>query len=256
MSPAKAKGRKLLDGRGAVITGGASGIGRATAERFLIEGARVAIVDRNPNTEEIVSELDQRGGLAFGLVADVSRTQPAERAIAAAYEQLAGLDILVNGAGIAGRSLPLWELTDGDWDEMMAVTLRSAFVCSRAAIRIMRQLGSGRIINIASIAGKEGNPNASPYSAAKAGIIALTKSIAKEVAREGIYVNAVAPGLIETPMNEQVSEEHLGYMLERMPIGRIGQPEEVAALITFLASDEASFTIGQVYDISGGRATY
>lgn len=245
----------LLAGRAAIITGGASGIGYATAKRFLAEGARVCVVDVNPRAEAITNELGNADRIS-AVVADVSYTEQAERAIGQAHARLGRLDVLVNGVGIAGRSLPLWELTDDDWDTMMAVTLRSTFLCSRAAMRIMRGQRRAAIVNIASIAGKEGNPNASPYSAAKGAVIAFTKATAKEVAREGIRVNAVAPGLIRTPMNEQVSEQHLAYMLEKMPMGRIGEPEEVAALITFLASDEASFTTGQVYDISGGRATY
>lgn len=249
-------GRGLVLGRAAVVTGGASGIGRATAERFLREGASLALVDRNPRTPEVAEELSALGGAVHGIVANVAVPEEVERAIATAEEMLGGLDILVNGAGIAGRSVPLWELTDEDWDEMLAVTLRSVFLCTRAAIRTMRRQNAGAVVSIASIAGKEGNPNAVAYSTAKAGVIAFTKAVAKEVARTGIRVNAVAPGLIKTPMNEQVSEEHLQYMLDRMPMGRIGLPEEVAALITFLASDEASFTTGQIYDISGGRATY
>ncbi len=247
---------RALAGRSAVITGGASGIGRATAERFLAEGVRVAIVDRNPKTPEVADELRAGGVEVHGIVADVASTAEGEDAMAAARDRLGGLDILVNGAGIAGRAVPLWELTDDDWDDMMAVTLRSVFVCTRAAIRTMRARGGGAVVSVASVAGKEGNPNAVAYSTAKAGVIAFTKAVAKEVAREGIRVNAVAPGLIRTPMNSQVTEEHLSYMLEKMPMGRIGEPEEVAALIAFLASDEASFTTGQVYDISGGRATY
>ncbi len=256
MMAVKAGRTGLLVGRAAVVTGGASGIGRATAQRFLEEEARVVLVDRSPATTDAVDEMGGSAGAVYGVVADVSTTAGAEEAIAESERLLGGIDILVNGAGIAGRSVPLWELTDQDWDEMMAVTLRSVFSCTRAAIRMMRRQGSGAVVSIASVAGKEGNPNAVAYSTAKAGVIAFTKAVAKEVARQGIRVNAVAPGLIKTPMNEQVSEEHLQYMLERMPMGRIGLPEEVAALITFLASDQASFTTGQVYDISGGRATY
>jgi 3-oxoacyl-[acyl-carrier protein] reductase len=251
-----ANGRALLEGRAAVVTGGASGIGLATAERFVHEGARVALVDRQAETGQVARRLGGDSAGVYAVVADLSTTAGGEQAIADAMTALGGLDVLVNGVGIAGRSIPLWDLEDADWDDMMAITLRSVFVCTRAALRHMVPARSGAIVNIASVAGKEGNPNAVAYSTAKAGVIALTKAAAKEVARAGIRINAVAPGLIETPMNAQVSPEHLQYMLERMPMGRIGRPEEVAALITFLASDEASFTTGQVYDISGGRATY
>jgi 2-dehydro-3-deoxy-L-rhamnonate dehydrogenase (NAD+) len=243
-----------FDDRVALVTGAASGIGLATVEAFLGEGGRVALLDVNPDTPSIARGLDPER--AFGVVADAAETEAVADAVAAVQTELGPPDVLVNGAGIAGRSAPVWELSDDEWDDMMRVTLRSVFVCTREVIARMRARGSGRIVNIASVAGKEGNPNASPYSSAKAAVIAFTKSVAKEVAGDGIFVNAVAPGLIETPMNRQVSSTHLRYMLERMPLGRIGQPTEVATLILFLASDEASFTTGQVFDISGGRATY
>jgi 2-dehydro-3-deoxy-L-rhamnonate dehydrogenase (NAD+) len=243
-----------FEDRVALVTGGASGIGLATAEALRDEGARVALLDVNPRTPAIARKLDAER--AVGQVADASDGEAVAAAVAAVESELGPPDVLVNGAGIAGRSAPVWELEDAEWDDMMRITLRSVFVCTREVIARMRARGSGRIVNIASVAGKEGNPNASPYSAAKAAVIAFTKSVAKEVATEGIYVNAVAPGLIETPMNRQVSATHLRYMLQRMPLGRIGQPAEVATMILFLASDEASFTTGQVFDISGGRATY
>jgi 3-oxoacyl-[acyl-carrier protein] reductase len=166
------------------------------------------------------------------------------------------VDILVNNAGIAGPTGPLEHVTDADWDEVMRVDLRSVFLGCRAVLPGMKARRYGRIVNVASIAGKEGNPNAVPYSTAKAAVIGLTKALAKEVAPLGIYVNAVAPAVIDTPILEQVPQSHIDYMVQKIPLGRMGRPEEVAALIAWLASDEASFTTGQCVDISGGRATY
>jgi 2-dehydro-3-deoxy-L-rhamnonate dehydrogenase (NAD+) len=166
------------------------------------------------------------------------------------------VDILVNNAAIAGRAVPLEQVTDRDWDDMMRVDLRSVFFGCQAVIRGMKARRYGRIINVASIAGKEGNPNMVPYSTAKAGVIGFTKALAKEVAPYGIYVNAIAPAVIDTPILQQLTPEQVQYMVQRIPLGRVGRPEEVAALIAWLASDEASFTTGQCIDISGGRATY
>jgi NAD(P)-dependent dehydrogenase (short-subunit alcohol dehydrogenase family) len=166
------------------------------------------------------------------------------------------VDILVNNAAIAGRAVPLEQVTDRDWDEMMRVDLRSVFLGCQVVIGGMKARRYGRIINVASIAGKEGNPNMVPYSTAKAGVIGFTKALAKEVAPYGIYVNAIAPAVIDTPILQQLTPEQVQYMVQRIPLGRVGRPEEVAALIAWLASDEASFTTGQCIDISGGRATY
>src|SRR5690606_22510768 len=165
------------------------------------------------------------------------------------------IDILVNNAGIAGRAAPLTEVTDQDWDDMIRIDLTSVFLCCRAVLPGMLARGRGRIINVASIAGKEGNPNMVPYSTAKAGVIGFTKALAREVAQKGIYVNAVAPAVIETPILQQLTPEQVQYMVQRIPLGRVGQPHEVAALIAWLASDECSFTTGQCVDIIGGRAT-
>jgi NAD(P)-dependent dehydrogenase (short-subunit alcohol dehydrogenase family) len=166
------------------------------------------------------------------------------------------VDVLVNNAAIAGRAAPLEEVTDREWDDMMRVDLRSVFLGCQAVIGGMKARRYGRIINVASIAGKEGNPNMVPYSTAKAGVIGFTKALAKEVAAHGIYVNAIAPAVIETPILQQLTPEQVQYMVQRIPLGRVGQPHEVAALIAWLASDQASFTTGQCIDISGGRATY
>jgi 3-oxoacyl-[acyl-carrier protein] reductase len=166
------------------------------------------------------------------------------------------VDVLVNNAAIAGRAVPLEQVTDSDWDDMMRVDLRSVYLGCQAVIAGMKARRSGRIINVASIAGKEGNPNMVPYSTAKAGVIGFTKALAKEVAPFGVYVNAIAPAVIETPILQQLTPQQVDYMVQRIPLGRVGRPEEVAALIAWLASDQASFTTGQCVDISGGRATY
>jgi 3-oxoacyl-[acyl-carrier protein] reductase len=166
------------------------------------------------------------------------------------------LDVLVNNAGITGRSFPIWELGDEDWRRVIEVDLTSVFLCCRAAVRVMLAQGAGRIVNIASIAGKEGNPTLVPYSTAKAGVIGLTKALAKEVATRNIFVNAVAPAVIGTEMLKQMEQSTVDLLISKIPMGRVGKPEEVAALVAWLASDQCSFSTGAVYDLSGGRATY
>ncbi|MBI4268740.1 MAG: SDR family oxidoreductase [Candidatus Rokubacteria bacterium] len=243
-----------LSGRVALVTGAARGIGLAIGRRLADEGARVALVDVDgPGVEAAAASLG-RGALA--LVADVTRTEDVERAVAAAHARLGRLDIVVNNAGITGGSRLTWELTDEDWQRVIACDLTSVFLVCRAAVRIMLAQGGGRIVNIASIAGKEGNPTLVPYSTAKAGVIGLTKALAKEVATRGIFVNAVAPAVIGTDMVRQMSRETVDMLVAKIPMGRIGRPEEVAALVAWLASDECSFSTGAVYDLSGGRATY
>ena len=179
-----------------------------------------------------------------------------ERVVASAHRRWGRLDVVVNNAGITGGSKLTWEVSDEEWQRVLAVDLTSVFLVSRAAVRIMLGQGSGRIVNIASIAGKEGNPTLVPYSTAKAGVIGFTKALAKEVATRGILVNAVAPAVIGTEMVQQMSRETVDMLIAKIPMGRIGRPEEVAALVTWLASDECSFSTGAVYDLSGGRATY
>ena len=171
-------------------------------------------------------------------------------------DQFGHIDILINNAGIVGRTAPIQEVTDDDWNRMIGIDLTGVFYCCREVIPHMLKRGSGRIINVASISGKEGNPNMVPYSSAKAGVIGLTKALAKEVARNNVLVNAVAPALIKTDLLDDLSPEQVRYMTERIPMGRLGQPEEVAAMVHWLSSDEASFSTGAVFDLSGGRATY
>jgi 3-oxoacyl-[acyl-carrier protein] reductase len=182
-----------------------------------------------------------------------SEVESAVRQVAAAFGRL---DILVNNAGITGRSFPIWELSDEDWRRVIDVDLTSVFYCCRAAVRVMLEQGSGRIVNIASIAGKEGNPTLVPYSAAKAGVIGLTKALAKEVCTRGILVHAVAPAVIGTELLQQMEQGTVDLLVSKIPMGRVGRPEEVAALVAWLASDACSFTTGAVHDLSGGRATY
>ena len=243
-----------LRARAAVVTGAARGIGLAISERFVREGARVALVDRDgPEVEAAAKRL---GEGAVALVGDVTRTGDVERVIGDAHARWGRLDVVVNNAGITGRSYPIWELTDDDWHQVIACDLTSVFFVCRAAVRRMRTQGSGRIVNIASIAGKEGNPTLVPYSTAKAGVIGLTKALAKEVATQGILVHAVAPAVIGTGLLEQMTKETVDVLISKIPMGRVGTPAEVAALVAWLASDECSFSTGAVYDLSGGRATY
>jgi NAD(P)-dependent dehydrogenase (short-subunit alcohol dehydrogenase family) len=243
-----------LEGRTALVTGAARGIGLAITERLLRDGARVALVDRDEPAVQAVAK--RLGSQALAVVADVTRSEDVERAVGTPPARWGRLDIVVNNAGITGRSYPIWELTDEDWQQVIACDLTSVFLVCRAAVRFMRPVGRGRIVNIASIAGKEGNPTLVPYSAAKAGVIGLTKALAKEVATQGIYVNAVAPALIETEILKQMTRETVDMLTAKIPMGRVGQPAEVAALVAWLASEECSFSTGAVYDLSGGRATY
>jgi 3-oxoacyl-[acyl-carrier protein] reductase len=241
----------------AIVTGAARGIGLAAARRLALEGAAVLMADYD--VEEVgraAADLSAIGLRVHAQKADVSKRNDVVAMADAARRQFGEIDILVNNAGIAGRAVPLEEITDHDWDQMMDIDLKSVYLCSQAVIPAMKERRSGRIINVASIAGKEGNPNMIPYSTAKAGVIGLTKALAKEVAPFGIYVNAIAPAVIDTPILQQLTPEQVQYMVQRIPLGRVGKPEEVAALIFWLASDEATFTTGQCIDISGGRATY
>ncbi|MBD5636149.1 MAG: SDR family oxidoreductase, partial [Candidatus Eremiobacteraeota bacterium] len=243
-----------LADRVAVVTGGAKGIGFSIARRLQRAGAHVVIVDRDrPAAEAAVASLPEGSATAF--LCDVSSVSSVESMFATVREGFGGIDVLINNAGVTGRSVPLWELKDDDWRTVLGVDLDGVFYCSRAVIAGMRERRRGSIVNVASIAGKEGNPNLIPYSVAKAGVIALTKALAKEVVDDGIRVNAVAPGLIETEILSQMTPETVAALTARIPMGRLGTVEEVAAVVHFLASDDASFVTGQCYDVSGGRAT-
>ena len=235
-----------FSGRVALITGGSSGIGAATARRLLDEGARVASLD--------VHRAAPDGVLA--LEGDVSRSAEIEAAVDETQRELGPIDVLVCSAGVPGASLATIDVTDEEWRRVMGINADGVFFSNRAVIPGMVTRGYGRIVNVASIAGKEGNPMAGAYSASKAAVIGMTKAIGKDLARTGVIVNCVAPAVIETPILDGITEEHIGYMVERIPMGRMGEPEEVAALICWLASEECSFSTGATYDISGGRAVY
>ena len=233
-------------GRTALITGGAGGIGDAVARTLQAGGARVATFDSRR------AVLD--GALA--IEGDVRRSEDIDAAVSQVGAELGPLDIAVCAAGVSGDSLATADVSDEEWRRVFAINSDGVFFTNRAAARVMVPRGYGRIVNVASIAGKEGNPMAAAYSASKASVIAMTKSIGKDLAETGVLVNCVAPAVIQTRMLEDVSEEHINYMVERIPMKRLGQPEEVAALIAFLASEACSFSTGAVFDLSGGRATY
>jgi NAD(P)-dependent dehydrogenase (short-subunit alcohol dehydrogenase family) len=246
-----------LEGRIALVTGGAEGIGLAIARRLASAGARTAIADLNASVlMESVAALRGEGLEAAGFSADVSSTESVADLVRAVQAHWGAVEILVNNAGITGGSTEVRDFDPEVWDQVFAVNARGVFLCCRAVLPGMEALGRGRIINVASIAGKEGNPRLSAYSASKAAVIGFTKSLAKEVATQNILVNAISPAVIQTRILDQVSQATRDYMISRIPMGRVGQPEEVAALVHWLASDDCSFTTGQCLDISGGRATY
>jgi 2-dehydro-3-deoxy-L-rhamnonate dehydrogenase (NAD+) len=226
-------------GRRAVVTGGASGIGEAVAKRIAAEGGKVAIWDLNG-----------------GIKVDISNFESVEKALVETIKQIGGVDILVNSAGITGPTVPLLEFPIDGWKQVIDINLNGTFYCNRAVAPLMVAQNYGRIVNIASIAGKEGNPNASGYSASKAGVIGLTKSLGKELAKYNITVNAVTPAAVRTPIFDQMPQTHIDFMLSKIPKGRFGTVDEMASLICWLASEESSFSTGAVFDLSGGRATY
>jgi 3-oxoacyl-[acyl-carrier protein] reductase len=245
-----------LAGRRAVVTGGAQGIGRAVAERLLDSGAAVSLWDRDVQLlAATAADLRTRGTVHQAGV-EVTSADAVDEATAAAAAALGGIDILVANAGITGPNVTLWDYPVEAWRQVLEVNLTGVFLCCRAVVPLMVRQNYGRIVNVASIAGKEGNPNASAYSASKAGVIALTKSLGKELAGYDIAVNCITPAAAKTRLFEQMTQAHIDYMLSKIPRGRFLLVDEVASMVAWLASQENAFTTGAVFDLSGGRATY
>jgi 3-oxoacyl-[acyl-carrier protein] reductase len=245
-----------LNGRKAIITGGARGIGYAITERLLDSGASCSLWDRDPTRLAEAAKTLSAANRVHTVTVDITRSESAEAAAQTTLKQFGGIDILVNNAGIAGVTKPTWEMTPAEWREVIEVNLLGVFHCCRAVVPPMIEGKYGRIVNIASIAGKEGNPNASHYSASKAGVVALTKSLGKELAKTGVLVNCITPAVIQTEILESVPQSHIDYMRSRIPMDRFGRKEEAAAMVAWLCSEDCSFSTGAVFDLSGGRATY
>jgi NAD(P)-dependent dehydrogenase (short-subunit alcohol dehydrogenase family) len=239
-------------GRRAVVTGGGSGIGRAVAERLAAEGARVAIWDRDAAAAEAVAAAID--GVPVPL--DITDWPAVEAAAARTAEALGGVDVLVCSAGVAGATVTVEDFPVKEFRDVFEINVFGLFYCNKALAPVMRRGGYGRIVNIASIAGKEGNPNASAYSASKAAVIGFTKSLGKELATSGVLVNAVTPAAVRTPIFDQIPQSHVDFMLSKIPMGRLGAVDEIAAVVTWAASEDCGFTTGAVFDASGGRATY
>jgi len=240
-------------GRRAVVTGGAAGIGLAVASRLAASGAKVAIWDRD---EAALAEAAKKVGGALAQALDVTDDRAVDEAARTAAERLGGIDVLVCSAGITGPNTTTWEYPVDAWRRVFDVNVHGLFYCNRAVVPIMRKGGYGRIVNIASVAGKEGNPNAPAYSASKAAVIGLTKSLGKELAKTEIRVNCVTPAAVRTAIFDQMTQQHIDFMLSKIPLGRFGTVDEIAALVCWLASEDCSFATGAVFDASGGRATY
>jgi 3-oxoacyl-[acyl-carrier protein] reductase len=241
-------------GRCAVVTGGAAGIGYAVAERLVQSGARVALWDRD--VEALARSAATLGTQTHTQALDIANPDAVDRATTATLAALSRIDVLVCSAGITGPNVPSWEYPIIDWQRVFDVNVHGLFYCNRAAIPHMRERDYGRIVNIASVAGKEGNPNASAYSASKAAVIGLTKSLGKELAKTGVRVNCVTPAAVRTAIFDQMTQQHIDFMLSKIPMGRFGDVQEIAGLVCWLASEECSFSTGAVFDLSGGRATY
>ena len=246
-----------LAGKTAIVTGAGKGLGWAIAERLARDGAKVVIAEIDwDSAQEKAAVLRQRKGESLAIRVDVSRWPEVQKMVAETVEKFGRIDILVNNAGILGPALSVAEYPEDQWDEVIAVNLKGTFLCCKGVLPVMKKQGSGSIVNIASVAGKEGNPDMAPYSVSKGGIITLTKTLGKELAATRIRINAVSPALLETDMARNMSPEQRAFLTSKIPMGRLGKPEEVAAVVKFLASDEASFVTGQCYDISGGRSVY
>lgn len=245
-----------LNQRHAIVTGGARGIGRAIAERLLASGARVSLWDRDATALAATASEIGLPDTVHTALADLTDLSSIETATELTLGAFGKIDILVNNAGIAGANAKLWEMDPADWLRVVDINLNGVFYCCRAIVPHLLHNGYGRIVNIASIAAKEGNPNASHYSAAKAAVVALTKSLGKELAASNIAVNCITPAVIETDILQQLTQAHIDYMLSKIPMNRFGKKEEAAALVAWLCSEDCSFTTGAVFDLSGGRATY
>jgi 3-oxoacyl-[acyl-carrier protein] reductase len=243
-----------FDGRHAIVTGGATGLGFAIAQRLLASGGSVTLWDRDAAAME--RAVAQLGGRAGAVQVDVAQHASVQAAVQATLRKCARIDALVNSAGITGPNAKVWEYPVDAWRQVLDVNLTGLFLCCREVVPAMRDAKYGRIVNIASVAGKDGNPNASAYSASKAAVIALTKSLGKELADTGVRVNCVTPAAVKTAIFDQMTEQHIQFMLSKIPMGRFGTPEEVAALVAWLCTEECSFSTGAVFDLSGGRSTY